>query len=124
MYWLLIVSYYFYMSWNVIYGLLILFSTSVTYFCALGLERLKSVDDDSKKKTWRRVVVFSGLLINLGLLFYFKYTNFAIHNLNFLLTKIGKEVWYPDFDIVLPVGISFYTFQALGYMIDVYRGDV
>ena len=124
MYWLLVVSYYFYMSWNAKYGLLILFSTVVTYLCGIGLEWVKNKVSDVRKKTAKLIVVFSSLIINLGLLFYFKYTNFLINNINTLLLKVGATKQYPNFDIVLPVGISFFIFQAVGYTIDVYRDEI
>ena len=88
MYWLLAVSYYFYMSWNAKYGFLILFSTVVTYVCGLGLEKAKR-SFVKKQKIIKIMVLFSGLIINLGLLFYFKYINFIINNFNDICKKIG-----------------------------------
>ena len=61
---------------------------------------------------------------NLGILFFFKYFDFAIENINILLNKLHIALITPSFDVLLPVGISFYTFQALSYTVDVYRGDV
>ena len=122
MYWLLIVSYYFYMSWNAKYGLLIFFSTLVTYTCGLGIGLVNNHCKDNKNI--KLLVVFSSVIINLALLFYFKYTNFAIDNVNTLLLKLGAESHLSNYDIVLPVGISFFIFQALGYTIDVYRGQI
>ena len=58
------------------------------------------------------------------LLFYFKYTNFFIGNINSVLSKIGYSKQLPSFDIILPIGISFFIFQAIGYTIDVYRGEI
>lgn len=124
MYWLLIISYYFYMSWNVKYGLLILFSTAVTYLCGLGLEHVKRNSEEKKQKILKVTVIFLSLACNLGLLFYFKYTNFIINNINAVYQKLGITVQYPNFDIVLPVGISFFIFQTIGYTIDIYRDDI
>ena len=62
--------------------------------------------------------------LNLAILFYFKYTNFALSIAGFVLAKVGFSVTIPRFDILLPVGISFYTFQALSYTMDVYRDDI
>lgn len=62
--------------------------------------------------------------INLAILFFFKYFNFAFDNLNELLSNFNIQLNDPKFDILLPVGISFYTFQALGYTVDVYRDDI
>lgn len=114
---LLIASYYFYMSWKPAYGLLILFSTVVTYFCA----RFLRPEDSGRKK---KLVLVSSLIINLGILFVFKYANFISSSFNelFATWHIGMEV--PLLDLLLPVGISFYTFQAIGYTIDVYRGSI
>ncbi len=124
MYWLLFASYYFYMSWNVKYGLLILFSTVLTYICGLTLERIKQRYRGKQQKSLNLIVIFSSLIINLGLLFYFKYTNFFINNVNSVLQKIGIDVQYSNFDIVLPVGISFFIFQAISYTVDVYRDEI
>ena len=76
---------------------------------------------ECKTKTGFLAVCF---VINLSILFLFKYFNFAIDSLASLLAVIGVQINQPAFDLVLPVGISFYTFQALGYTIDVYRGEI
>ena len=125
MYWLLIASYYFYMSWDARYGLLILSSTVITYLSGLVLEKVKrSFGRGERQEFLKLIVIFSSLIINLGLLFYFKYTNFVINNINSIFCKIGMDIQYPNFDIVLPVGISFFIFQAIGYTIDVYRDEI
>lgn len=125
-YWLLIASYYFYMSWNAKYAILILFSTAATYVTAILIDgcRKKYADDEKKRKTVSRVLVGAVLTVNLGLLFFFKYYNFFFSNLSRLFSSFGIELKVPVFDVILPVGISFYTFQALGYCIDVYRGEI
>lgn len=124
MYWLLFASYYFYMSWNVKYGLLILFTTAVSFLCGLGLESIKQFCTEERRKLLCGIVCGGGVISNLGLLVYFKYTDFLIHNLKTVSQRIGISVQYPDIDIVLPVGISFFVFQAIGYLIDVYRDEV
>lgn len=124
MYWLLIASYYFYMSWNVKYGLLILLTTVVTYACGLSLSWVGRRCVGRKRRSFKGAAVAASLIVNLGLLFYFKYTNFAIDNINAVFQKAGIAVRCPDFDIVLPVGISFFIFQAIGYTIDVYRDEI
>ena len=116
MYWLLLASYYFYMSWNAAYALLIGGSTVITYGSALLFERFHG-------KQAKKAVMILCICINLGILTLFKYGNFAIDTINMLASNAGMHIHY-RFDFLLPVGISFYTFQALGYMIDVYRGDV
>lgn len=112
--WLLITSYYFYMCWNPKYVLLLLFSTGVTYLGGLAIERFQT------KKTFLTLTVVA----NLTVLFAFKYFDFALDNLNWILGKFHIRAVDPGFDILLPVGISFYTFQALGYTIDVYRKEI
>ena len=123
--WLLIASYYFYMCWNAGYALLILFSTAVTYLSGLLLEREKSrTDADSSRKAVRKkLIVAAGFLLNLGMLCFFKYTGLLLESLKSILALFRITLHVPEFDILLPVGISFFTFQALGYMMDVYRGE-
>ncbi len=113
--WLLVASYYFYMSWNAKYGLLLLFSTAATYLASMMIEKKRE-----HKKLW---LVFC-VVVNIGILGIFKYLDFALENINAVLNAFHVEAINPAFDIVLPVGISFYTFQALSYTIDVYRGDI
>ena len=109
---LLIASYYFYMSWNAAYVVLIGATTLVSYGCALLLEK---TDNPGKKKLYVAVALF----ISLGILFVFKYYNFTAG----LLEQISEAIRIPRLDVLLPVGISFYTFQTLSYVIDVYRGS-
>ncbi len=109
---LLIASYYFYMSWNAAYVVLIGATTLVSYGCALLLEK---TDNPGKKKLYVAIALF----ISLGILFVFKYFNFTAG----LLEQISEAIRIPRLDVLLPVGISFYTFQTLSYVIDVYRGQ-
>ena len=113
--WLLVASYYFYMSWNPKYAVLILLSTVVTYLCGILL--------DTHNEN-RKAIVVVCVLFNLFILFFFKYGQFTINNIAIALSKIGISVCPYNLDFLLPVGISFYTFQALGYTVDVYRGDI
>ncbi len=113
--WLLLASYYFYMGWNAKYALLILTSTVITYLCAILMERFVQK---------RRLILAAGIASNLAILVFFKYFYFLHDTFASLLAVFGVQVRAPGFDILLPVGISFYTFQALGYTIDVYRGTV
>ena len=114
---LLVSSYYFYMNWEPAYALLLLLSTAVTYLAALGISHFDSL---GKKK----LCLVGSLVINLSILFLFKYYNFITSNVEMALQASGMSIDIPDFKLLLPVGISFYTFQALGYSIDVYRGTV
>lgn len=112
---LLLASYYFYMNWEPVYALLLLSSTVITYVSAIGVDYL------SHKRN-KRLCLAVCIVLNLSILFLFKYYNFVAENFQILLNDIGIAVKFPDFKLLLPVGISFYTFQALGYSIDVYRG--
>lgn len=118
--WLLAASYYFYMSWNPKYAILIAVSTVATWGTGLLLERLGRDAPTVQRKLW----LTACLALNLGILFFFKYYHFAMTNLSVALRPFGISFQAPAFDVVLPVGISFYTFQALGYVIDVYRGEM
>ncbi len=113
--WLLAASYYFYMCWRPEYVILILFSTVATYVAGLMIELLPE-----KKKAALAAVV----IMNLAVLFFFKYFDFFLSNLNHLLSALHIQAVSKTFDLLLPVGISFYTFQSLGYAIDVYKGEI
>lgn len=116
--WLLAASYYFYMNWNPAYAILIFGSTIITYLCSLLLEKYQ------KDKGKRRLFLTISLIINFGVLFLFKYFNFVNETVFSVMEYLGIRWAVPNLDILLPVGISFYTFQAIGYTIDVYRGDL
>lgn len=111
---LLVASYFFYMNWKPVYAVLILASTAITYFGALLMER------GGRKRLWLSLAI----ILNLAILFVFKYHNFINGAVATLLSAVGLRWPVPDFRLLLPVGISFYTFQALGYLIDVYRGTL
>lgn len=113
--WLCLANYYFYMCWNPKFALLIGTTTLITYGCGLAI-------DGGKWK--KKFFVGIAFVLNLGILFFFKYFDFVLDNLNLILGKVGIVLAEPSFSILLPVGISFYTFQALGYVMDVYRGKV
>ena len=121
--WLLLASYYFYMSWNPKYALLMGTSTVITYLCGILIGRTqqkKSKNQIFMKKLW---VVLS-LVLNLAILFFFKYFYFAVSSINSIFSYLNLAPVQVSFDVILPVGISFYTFQALGYTLDVYRGEI
>ncbi|MBE6004267.1 MAG: MBOAT family protein [Lachnospiraceae bacterium] len=150
--WLLFSSYWFYMSWNTKYGLLLLGITFLTYIAGLIIGKDSkatwadpdeygrvSADFDSKVSKRRRNIntgVISGrekkkravlclvLLMVFGLLCFYKYTDFLGDNIAKLLSRFGVFVKFSHFDVVMPVGISFFTFQAAGYLIDVYREEI
>lgn len=118
--WLLIASYYFYMNWNIKYSLLLLFSTFTTYICGL----LVSKFGERKQTKYQKLSMFGCIFINLLILFIFKYFNFTTLFISKVFNLININLNFPTLDFLLPVGISFYTFQALGYIIDVYRKDI
>lgn len=115
--WLLLLasSYYFYMSWNVKYAFLILGLTVISYIAGIGIEKVK-------KKSLKKWIVISTTVLCLGILFLYKYLGFSMT----LITDIFRQIAIPlhpmTLKLVLPVGISFYTFQIIGYVADVYRG--
>lgn len=123
-FYLLLCSYFFYMCWDAKYALLLLASTLITYFVGRLIALIPKEESDKQKQVLKKVFVAVGFVANLGILFFFKYTNFLIDNINVILENLGIAIVSIPFDIVLPVGISFYIFQALGYTVDVYRGDV
>ena len=124
-FWLLAASYYFYMCWNAKYAILIFTSTVITYASGLLLERAKQMDvDEIKKIRIKKSVVAFSFLSNLGILCYFKYVNFILFNLSQAFSMINVHLSVPTVDVILPVGISFYTFQALSYTVDVYRDEI
>lgn len=128
--WLLFTSYFFYMCWNPVYALLLLSSTLITYFSALAMEGAEILFKGEEEKKIRsqtktkKIIVGISFLLNLSMLFYYKYFEFAIDSINVLLKNMNVTLINPGFDIILPVGISFYIFQALSYTMDVYRKNV
>lgn len=114
---LLAASYIFYMCWNASYALLLLASTVVTYVSAILIE-------SSRRQAAKKAALAGSLLINLGILFTFKYFEFFTAGLYAVLDRLHVAYTPVAYSLLLPVGISFFTFQALGYAIDVYRGDV
>lgn len=115
--WLLAASCFFYMSWNPWFILLIFASTSVDYLVALQVER-------TPDPTRRRLLVLLSVAVNLSILAGFKYALFALRTTQTLCTALGIPVAMPTLDVILPLGISFYTFEAISYVVDVYRGKI
>ncbi|TGK20825.1 MBOAT family protein [Leptospira fluminis] len=124
--WLLAASYFFYGWWDWIFLILIVLSTLVDYIAALGI-------DGSGDRKRKRIFLFFSILSNLGILFAMKYFNFfadsLVHQWNSLAGFLGWETIggsgsFLLKSVVLPVGISFYTFQTMSYTIDVYKGQI
>ena len=114
---ILIASYIFYGWWDAQFLILIALSTLVDYTMAILIEGEQS---DKVKK----IKLCISISVNLCLLAYFKYCNFFIENIAYAFTLFGSPIQFRGLDIVLPVGISFYTFQTMSYSIDVYRGKI
>lgn len=114
LHWVLVASYFFYGWWNPLYLLLIFYSTVLDYVAVIFMER------SSRKKLWLAI----SILNNLGLLGFFKYAGFVTANINLLLSRAGIGYALREPDILLPVGISFFTFQSMSYTIDFYRGQI
>ena len=117
---LLLASWFFYASWNAKYLLLIIFSTVLDYWVGLSLGKLDPKLPENQKK--RRLLLLASLVGNLGCLGTFKYYGFFRENIEFLLSGFGIHI--PHLNVLLPVGISFYTFQTLSYTIEVYWGKL
>ncbi len=108
-------SYYFYAYWDYRFLSLIIISTLVDFFTG---NRIYETQNLKTKKTYLALSIF----VNLGILFFFKYFNFFIDSANIGLA--GLNVSLSNLDIILPVGISFYTFQSMSYSLDIYRGEL
>jgi D-alanyl-lipoteichoic acid acyltransferase DltB (MBOAT superfamily) len=110
-------SYYFYACWNPKFLTLLVLSTVVDYLCGLAVDRI----EDQKK---RKAFVALSMAFNLGMLGYFKYYNFFADSLQEMLAGAGWNVPLTHLNVILPIGISFYTFQSMSYVIDVYRREI
>ena len=117
-YWLLAASWFFYMYWNPLLILLLITSTVIDYFCGRGMEA------NQEEPMKRKALLMVSICMNLGLLFFFKYWDFFGETVSQLFTLIGISYHIPALHFILPIGISFYTFQTMSYSIDVYRGDI
>ncbi len=112
---LLVASYYFYGCWNVNYLILLIITTVSSYICGIYIGKTDHL-------VLKRRFITITCIINLGLLLIFKYFNFLISPFNDFFQIFGQRQAIPELNLLLPVGISFYTFQAIGYVIDVYKG--
>ena len=121
-FWLLAASYFFYMSWLPVYGLLLLSLTAVNYLTGLLLDRFRSC---------ARFILIAGLIVNLGTLCFYKYANFFVRSMADVLAywfhRIpswrGTPLDTVHLDVILPLGISFFVFEFIHYLCDVYKGD-
>lgn len=130
---LLALSYFYYMCWNPKYALLLLASTVITYASGLVIG-MQSADENGRESAdangmqgtalRRKAAVAVSFILNIAILGFFKYFGFAVTSIQYAAQKLGVSVSVPAFDVLLPVGISFYIFQALSYTMDVYRGEI
>lgn len=111
---LVVVSYIFYGWWDWRFLFMMAFTTLIDYWVGLGLKRT----EDEKR---RKILLLTSVILNLGLLGFFKYYNFFVDSFVTGFRLFGKELSISSLNIILPVGISFYTFQTMSYAIDVYR---
>ena len=115
--WLLALSSAFYASWNPKLAALVTATTAADFWLAKRIEACEV-------RRRRKALLCLSLAMNLGLLAYFKYANFFLDSLREMLAGFGVTAGVPTLEIILPIGISFYTFEAINYMVDVYRGKI
>lgn len=113
---LLLASYIFYGMWDWRFLPLVIVSTVIDYICG---QNIYKSDSDQRKK----VFLYISISLNLGILFLFKYFDFFVDSFNILLTTMGFNVSLPLLNLVVPLGLSFYTFQTMSYTLDIYRND-
>ena len=115
--WLVVVSFHFYAAWSAELAFLVLGTSVIDFLMARQME--------TRTSTWgRRIWMLASVVMNLGILCYFKYTNFFLDSINAALVKAGYEHAFTTLKILVPFGISFYTFEAISYAVDVYRGKI
>jgi len=114
---IVLASFLFYGWWDFRFLTLIFFSTTIDYLIGLGLSK-------EQDKTKRKILLWVSICFNLGFLGFFKYYNFFLDNFISAFSFFGSDIKLNSLSIILPVGISFYTFQTLSYTIDVYKGKL
>jgi alginate O-acetyltransferase complex protein AlgI len=112
---LLLSSYYFYMAWKPVYVLLIVLSTWIDYWC--GLQIANNEGNQALRKRW----MWASVVSNLSILIYFKYFSFFADTAQSAFLLLGYEFTFSVQEVLLPMGISFYTFQSMSYVLDVYQ---
>ena len=111
---LLISSYYFYACWDWRFLSLILISSLVDFLVGIALSNQEHV-------VKRKVLLWTSISVNIGFLAFFKYYNFFVEEFVAVFSMFGREIQANSLNIILPIGISFYTFQTLSYSIDIYK---
>lgn len=116
-YFVLLCSYFFYGTWSIPLISVILFSTSVDYYLGKKIY-------DSNTKTHKKIFLTLSIVINCSILVYFKYTNFFLSSIDTVGLSLGlSQPLFHPLNIILPLGVSFYTFEAISYIVDIYRGE-
>jgi len=119
-FWLTLTGYVFYGFWNYKFCALMAFSTAVSYLAGLGFLRWSGPEH----RRQRKLCLVVPIVIDLALLGFFKYFNFTLETVNATGRLLGLDVQAPRFDVILPIGISFYTFHTISYIVDSYRGVI
>ncbi|MAZ72459.1 MAG: membrane-bound O-acyltransferase family protein [Flavobacteriaceae bacterium] len=112
---LLLASYFFYGLWDWRFLGLLIASSLIDYFAGLAIK-------NASRKTTKKIWLFTSILWNLGILFIFKYFNFFVGEFNALFSSEGIATSYTIWNVIIPIGLSFYTFQTMSYSIDIYKG--
>lgn len=115
--WLVVASFHFYAAWSFELAFLVLATTIADYTLARCM-------DGTDRKRLRLGLMLASVGMNLGILCYFKYKNFFLDSLNDALLKLGQPAWFPTLKMIVPFGISFYTFEAISYAVDVYTRKI
>lgn len=121
--WLLAASYYFYACWNVLYVVPLLCTTVITFFCGRGIEKLRR-SEGRQRVGLQKLLAAAGIFASLALLFLFRYLAPAAGLVETVGGWLGLSLQLPSFNLLLPIGISFFTLQAISYLADVHRGTV
>ena len=114
---LLVASYYFYMCWKPVFALLLVSVTLIAYTGGLCITRISS----EKKKKW---ILKITIIANVSILFFYKYFNFVAKTITETLNTSGTNITVSHLDILMPIGISFFVFKAISYLVDIYRGKL
>ncbi|MBR3601450.1 MAG: MBOAT family protein [Lachnospiraceae bacterium] len=123
--WLLAASYYFCVCWGIKFAGWLFATTVITYLCGRVLDNVKNLKTEkSKIIKYKKICLVCGITISLSMLFFFKYFNFFGQAIEGVLNKISIKVVVPKVSVLLPVGMSFYIFQGIGYLIDIYREEI
>lgn len=129
-FWLLLGSYFFYMSSNLKYTLILVLSTVITYICGILIEKANlagdctNISEKQNTHTNKKLILLAGIAANVAILLFFKYLNFGTDIFNMIMTKMHLTYRVNRLELLMPIGISFYILQVIGYIADVYKGKL